>query len=227
MLETVTAVKYVKQSYQPTQELVQMMETFRHMANDCIRIGLENNVSTRIRLTKLCYRELERYDVYSIYKICAISHAAGILANMKASIRRGHKPKQPYAKRPLLTTYTGFKIIDGVLKVPLGDRQYFDIPLNSYVRGVLSDPSLRVRSFTLMASNTMSICISKEVPEIECASINGIDRNLRNLTIGNHESVVQYDLSKAVEVAENTRSIVRSFKRNDVRVRKRIASKYG
>lgn len=32
-----------------------------------------------------------------------------------------------------LATYTGFKIVDGVLKVPLGGRQYFDIPLNSYV----------------------------------------------------------------------------------------------
>ncbi len=88
------------------------METFRQMVNDCIRIGLENNVSTRIKLTKLCYHELSRYDVYSIYKICAISHAAGILANRKTSIRRGFEPRQPYAKRPLLATYTGFKIVD-------------------------------------------------------------------------------------------------------------------
>jgi CRISPR/Cas system CSM-associated protein Csm5 (group 7 of RAMP superfamily) len=135
--ETVTAVKAVKQLYQPTPELLQITEIFRHRVNDCIRIGLENNMSTRIKLTKLCYHKLARYDVYSIYKICAISHAADILANRKTSIRRGFEPMQPYAKRPLLATYTGFKIADGVLKVPLGNRQHFDIPLNSYVKGVL------------------------------------------------------------------------------------------
>lgn len=203
------------------------METFRQMVNDCLRLGLEKNVSTRIKLTKLCYHELTRYDVYSIYKICAISHATGILANRKTSIRRGHEPRQPYARRPLLTTYTGFKIMNGILKVPLGDRQYFDIPLNMYVKGTLSNPSLKVRSITLTASNTVSICYSKEITEIECTSIKGVDRNLRNLTVGNLEQAVQYDLSEAVEVAENTRSIVRSFKRNDVRIRRRLAAKYG
>ncbi len=114
------------------------------------------------------------------------------------------------------------------LKVPLGDRQYFDIPLNNHVSGILSDPSVKVRSITLTASNTVSICISKEVTEeVECTSIEGVDRNLRNLTVGNYENVMQYDLSKAVDITENTWSIIRSFKRNDVRVRKKIANKYG
>lgn len=203
------------------------METFRQMVNDCIRIGLENDVSTRIKLTKLCYHELVKYDVYSVYKICAISHAAGILANRKTSIRRGLEPRQPYAKRPLLATYMGFKIADGILKVPLGHRQYFDIPLNSYIKSILSDTSLRVRSITLTASKAVSICISKEVAEIECTNIEGVDRNLRNLTVGNCQQVKQYDLLKAVNVAENTRSIVRSFKRNDVRIRRRLYAKYG
>lgn len=206
------------------------METFRQMVNDCIRVGLENKVSTRVKLTKLCYRILA-YNIYSVYKICAISHAAGILANRKTSIRRGLTPKQPYAKKPLLATYTGFKIVNGLLKVPLGGRQYFDIPLNSYVKRILSsDPLLKVRSITLTAASnsTVSICISKEVSaEIECASIEGVDRNLRNLTVGNTKKVVQYDLCKAIDVAENTRSIVMSFKRNDVRIRKRLTAKYG
>jgi putative transposase len=170
----------------------------------------------------------QKCDIYSTYKICAISRAAGILANRKTSIRRGFKPRQPYAKRPLLATYSGFKIVNGVLKVPVGGRQYFDIALNSHVRQVLSDPSLTVRSITLIASNTVSICYSKEVAEeIECTSIEGVDRNLGNLTVGNARRIVQYDLSKAVSIAENTRSVVRSFKRNDARIRRKIAGKYG
>jgi hypothetical protein len=37
---------------------------------------------------------------------------------------------------------------------------------------------------------------------MECTSIEGVDRNLRNLTVGNHENVLQYNLSKAVDIAE-------------------------
>ncbi len=110
--------------------------------------------------------------------------------------------------------------------MPLSNRQYFDIPLNNHVREVLSDPSLQIPSFTLTA-HLLSICISKEVAEIECTSIQGVDRNLRNLTVGNASNVIQYDLSKAVDIAENTRSIIRSFKRNDVRIRRKLYRKYG
>jgi putative transposase len=55
----------------------------------------------------------------------------------------------------------------------------------------------------------------------------GIDRNLRNLTVGNSDQVTYYDMSKIVEIAENTKSVVKSFRRNDVRIRQTISSKYG
>ena len=71
------------------------------------------------------------------------------------------------------------------------------------------------------------MCYLKEVTEIECAGIEGIDRNLHNLTVGNVKRVVQYDLSKAVSIAENTQSIMKSFRRDDVRMRKKLSMKYG
>jgi len=83
-----------------------------------------------------------------------------------------------------------------------------------------------VRSFTL-TTGSVSLTICKEVKEIECSGTAGLDRNLRNITYGNEERVIQYDLSKAVKVAETTREIVGSFKRDDARIRRRIASKYG
>ena len=85
---------------------------------------------------------------------------------------------------------------------------------------------MRVRSFTLTTS-TLSICISKEVQEIECTKTAGVDRNLRNVTYGNDSAVRRYDLSKCVKIAKVTKEIVASFKRNDARIRKKIASKYG
>lgn len=115
----------------------------------------------------------------------------------------------------------------GLLKIPLGNKQYLDIKLNSYVRQVLfSDPSIKIRSFTLTESNLI-ICYSNEVKLIEWGSTSGIDRNLANLTYGNSNHAIQYDISKAVNIAENTRSIISSFKRNDMRISKKLAMKYG
>jgi putative transposase len=202
------------------------MEVFRQMVNDCIRIGLNNDAYTMKKLSKLTYQQLAKYNIISYYKLCAISHAAGILANRKKSLQRGYKPRQLYAKRPFLVTCYGFRIVDGILKVPLGDKQYFDILLNNYVKSILSDNGLHIRSFTL-TPNSLSICYSREVEPIQIRTLAGVDRNLRNLTVGNLENVVQYDLSHAVNVAENTRSIIKSFKRNDVRIRKKLYSKYG
>lgn len=169
-----------------------MMETFRQMVNDCLRVGLANGVSTLKRLSNraiLCYPVLARYNIVSYYKLHAIAKAAGILANRKQSIRRGYPTKTPYMKRPALVSCYGFKIMDGVLKVPLGDRQHFDISLNPYAKGILSDPAITVRSFTLAANGTVSICYCKQVPEIGRTMTTWVDRNLANVTYGNHEKV--------------------------------------
>jgi putative transposase len=69
------------------------------MVNDCVRIGLENDVSTMKKLSLLSYEQLAKYDIYANYKLCAISRAAGILAARKKSIKRGYAPKNPYAIR--------------------------------------------------------------------------------------------------------------------------------
>lgn len=145
------------------------------MVNECISIGLGNDVSTMKLLSSLAYQKLSGYDIISYYKLCAISHAAGILANRRKSIKRGLRPRQPYASRPLLISCYGFKIVDGVLKIPLGSKQYHDISLNGYVRNTLSNTSLKIHSFTLVP-DSLSLCYSREVEEIECDTADGVDR---------------------------------------------------
>ena len=203
-----------------------LMETFRQMVNNCIRIGLRYNVSSMKHLCNLTYKQLDSYRVLTYYKLCASSHAAGILANRKKSLKRGLNPREPYAKRAFLVSCYGFKIVDGVLKVPLGDRRYFHIPLNDYLRKTLSDRALHIHSFTLTA-DAISVCYSKEVAIIECIDVSGIDRNLRNITVGSSKEMIHYDLSKTIDIIENTRSIIRSFKRNDARIGRKLCRKYG
>lgn len=203
-----------------------MMEIFRHMTNDCIRIGLQSNVSTMKKLCQLSYRTLSKYDIVSYYKLHAISKAAGILASRKKSIKRGIVTKNPYLIRSHLVSCYGFKIIDSFLKIPLGDKEYFDIQLTTYTQQILSDPGLKIRSFTLTPEK-LSICYSKQIIQKQYADTVGIDRNLRNITVGNSNEITQYNLSKTLQIAETTTNIIKSFKRNDRRIQQKINKKYG
>lgn len=198
------------------------------MCNDAIRIGLAADASSLKRLSKLTYGELNPYEgVLSYYKLCAISKAAEILASRKKSIRRGFPTKNPHLLKPLLVSCYGFKIENGSLLVPLGDHKFESIPLNAHTLAVVSQTWVKVRSFTL-TERSLSLCIAREVEEKQqVEGVVGIDRNLRNVTVGNAEQVTYYDVSKTVEIAETTRSVVRSFRRNDVRIRKKLAAKYG
>jgi len=221
------ARKSLKQSYSPSEEVIILFREFRQMTNDCIRIGLASDATSLKRLSFLSYNELKRYDVPSCYKLCAISKAAGILASRKKSVRRGFPSKTPYLRRPLLISCYSFTILNGNVKIPLGKRKFEKIPLTKHSQGILSDPQLKVNSFTL-TETSLSLCISKEVQEAgKLRGTVGIDRNLRNLTVGNSVSVTYYDMTRVVEVGETTKEIVRSYIRNDLRIRKEIASKYG
>lgn len=220
------AVKSVTQNYSPPKDILELLDIFRRMVNQALGIGLAHGASSLKRLSLLSYRELKGYDCPSRYKICAISRAAGILAARRKSLRRGFVAKSPYAVKPQLTSCYDFKIEKGMLSIPVGKGRRWSMLLNKHVLGVLSEPGVKMRSFTLTPF-TVSLCVSKEVEEVKCYGTGGVDRNLRSLTYGNEDRVVQYDLSKAVVIADTTRSILASFRRNDVRIRRRIASKYG
>jgi hypothetical protein len=79
------AVKSVWQHYAPTRDVLGLLEVFRRMVNESIRIGLANDVSSLRKLSLLSYNQLAHYDSPSYYKLCAISRAAGILASRKKS----------------------------------------------------------------------------------------------------------------------------------------------
>jgi len=202
------------------------MEEFRLMVNDCIRIGLQQNVSSMKRLSLISYHQLSRYQMYGNYKLTAISKAAGILKARKKSIQRGYPTKNPYMVRPMLIGYRGFKIVDGVLRIPAGGAEYFNITLNNHIKQVLSDKSLKVRSFTITPTS-LSLTISKEVEQYTPNTIIGVDRNLANMSAGNKMEIVQYDVSTAVEIADNSRSVMRAFRRNDARVQGLLKSRHG
>jgi putative transposase len=203
-----------------------LLEVFRRMINDSIRIGLVNDASSLRRLSLLAYNQLAHYDSPSCYKLCSISRAAGILAARKKSLKRGFPTREPYTVRPQLVSCYGFKIKNGGLEIPVSRGKRLRLPLTEHTLAVISQPGVEVRSFTL-SRNRLSLSIARDAPMIECVSTVGVDRNLRNLTVGNDEETHHYDLSETVRIASTTIRIVASFKREDTRIRTVLASKYG
>jgi putative transposase len=56
-------IKTVNQQIMISQEILDLMTKFRNMVNDCIRIGLQNNVTSLKTLSTKSYHYLGRYDI--------------------------------------------------------------------------------------------------------------------------------------------------------------------
>ena len=195
-----------------------MMGTFREMVNHCIRIGLENNVSTMQKLSLLSYHQLSEYEISSYYKLTAISHAAGRLAQMRKSTKRGIGTKSPFVRKPYLVSCYGFKINGMLLSVPVGGRNRIFILLNDYVISRLSEDNMEARSFTITPTS-LSISVRKVVNEVIPEGMMGIDRNLRNITIATTQEMVMYRTGKMLSIKENSQHVRAAFRRNDRRIK--------
>ncbi|MDE1729156.1 MAG: hypothetical protein KGH81_08280, partial [Thaumarchaeota archaeon] len=142
-------IKSIKQDYHPNQELGTMMETFRQMVNYCIRLGLENNVTTLKKFSSLFYHELDCYQIQSKYKLTAMSQACGRLSQMKRTLKKGIIPRSPYVGRPYLVSCYGFKINGALLSIPVGKRIHINIILNWHTVQKLSEKGIEPRSFVI------------------------------------------------------------------------------
>jgi len=222
----VLAIKSVWQYYVPERDVLRLLELFRRMVNEALRIGIANDASSLRKLSLLSYNQLAQYDSPSYYKLCAISRAAGILAARKKSIMRGFHAREPYAVRSQFMSCYGFKIKNGGLEIPISRGRRLSIALTKHTQYAISQAGVTVRSFTLTRTR-LSLCIARDTPTIECNSTTGVDRNLRNLTVGNDDKTHYYDTSETMRIAKVTTRIIHSFKRNDIRIRKVVASKYG
>src|SRR5437016_12720934 len=187
------------------------------MVNESLRIGMANDASSLRKLSLLSYNQLAQYNSPSCYKLCAISRAAGILASRKKSLKRGFPTREPYAVRPQLISCYSFKTKNGQLEIPIARGKRLSMPLTKHTLDLISRPGVEVRSFTL-TRNRLCLSIAHDVPTVECTSTVGVDRNLRNLTVGNDEETRHYDLSETVSIANTTTRIVGAFKTDDGRI---------
>ena len=185
--------------------------------------GEVNHINNRKGMKEF-YRTLKDVPLPSCYKVGAITRACSVLKSREKSRKRGVETKHHRPLRPMICIISGFFItMKGRLFIPLRRDKYVDVLLNRHVQETLHGKTLRSLTIT---SGSISISFSGEVDSFRIGTVYGVDRNEKNLTFGNEDGVIQIDMSKTVEIRQTTREIVGSFKRNDVRVRKKLASKY-
>jgi putative transposase len=170
------------------------------------------------------YRSIKDEKLPSCYKVAAMGRACEVVASRKKSEKRGIETKHHKPLKPAICLISAFIItMKGRLFVPLRRDKYFDVQLNHYVRKRLEGK--KVRSLTI-TPDRLSFCYSEEIDSSPVKTVYGVDRNEKNITFGDADSVIQIDMRKAVMVRQTTREIIGSFRRNDVRVRREICRRY-
>lgn len=217
------ATKSVTQSFHD-DSLDGLLSDYLTLTYNAIHYGQENDISNRKGM-KGFYRSLSGIELPSFYKTAAISRACAVLESRKKSKKRNIETRHPKPLKPMICIISGFFVtMKGRLFIPLTKRnKYADVVLNHHVQERIKGKKLRSLTIT---PGSLLLCYSEEVKEIPVRTVYGVDRNEKNLTFGNTERVVQIDMAETVRIRQTTRQIVRSFKRNDVRIRKKLASRY-
>jgi len=224
------AVKAVEVSYKPSEDILKLLETFKGMLNYCIRAGLEKNITSRFRLTKVVYHDLMKCGYHSWYVLGAIEVATAILKNYRKAKRRRKNVKQPRARRLMAKLGNqAYKIVGDQLRIPIKPREYFYVKLHKRVLEFLSDSTLRLGSVTLTASKVV-LTFVKVAEVTEPRGYVALDVNEKSIDgIASNGGLIRYDLSKIYEINTNLFERVRKFQRktaNDRRVQKKVLSKW-
>ncbi len=172
------------------------------------------------------YRSIRDVDLPSSFKVAVITRACAVLRSRRKSEKRGIRVRYRKPLKLAACIVRGFFVtVTGKLFVSLGHERFEMVQLNRYAFSKVSLPGIKMRSMTI-TEDRIAICYSTEVEPIETRRVLGVDRNEKNLTYGNREGFEQIDLSRIVKVKQTTREILGSFKRDDVRIRRRLAQKY-
>jgi len=220
-------VKCVGIPYQPSQDVLRLLETFRGMVNYCIHIGLEKGITSRFRLTRETYHRLMGYGYHSWYVLSAIEVATTILKNYRKAKRKKLRVKVPRARRLMAKIGNqAIKVADGMLRIPLKPRRYLYIQLYERARDLLEE--YKVCSATL-TSKAVYVAFSKTVTVRRPRGWIAIDVNEDNVTAVSSDGEGKvFDLSKLKKASygyfERKRRLQRKY-RKDRRVLRKALSK--
>lgn len=153
------------------------------------------------------------------------------MCGIKAKTVQKGKKEKSYAKIPYIwksmfkLDNQGYKISDKHIRIPIRKREYCAIKLATYVLEQLKHAKLGSITIT---ENKLIISYSKEIDMLKPSDFVAIDRNLDNVTAFDTENnLTVHNLHKATKIKARYSQIKSKFRRNDLRIRKKIFQKYG
>ena len=191
---TIASVKAVRFGYAQTSQIRALLETFREMVNDAIRISLSEDIHGRLTLRNRIYKEFQtRYGVMSRYPYS--------VAEVAWSIVKKHKKwnRKPVAKRLMLKMDAeNYSLNHSILSLPCTPGRRILIPLlyGDYQRNFLGNTDLKRGSVTITDSAVM-IAYTKRTPVTQSASRVGIDINQRRVVSSDG---AEYNLSEVMRL---------------------------
>ncbi len=216
------ATRSVTQSHS-SEPLQRLLTECLIVTYNAVRYAEESGVDDRKGMRGF-YHTLKGMELPSCYKVASMTRACAVVRSRKRSERRGVTVFHPRPLRPMVCVVSGFFItMKGWLFVPLRRDKYFDLQLDPHTLGKLAEG--KVRSLTI-TPESLSFCYSEDIEPYPVERIYGVDRNEKNITFGDREMVTQVGMAKVVKVSQMTREVVGSFRRNDMRIRRRLARKY-
>ncbi len=224
--EYVRAVRAVRFRYACSEELNSLLDDFRLMCNDAIKIALQEKPKNRFALIRLAYPRLKEYGLHTHYILSACEVAFSIYRNKERRSR-------PYVRRAFLKLGSPAYILNHmVLRIPTKPRRFIYLVLQGsrYHLSFVDHPGLKRGSITLTPQG-LSIAFSKEAALIETGGKIGIDLNERNVTTSDTSGrIVRYDTSEIAELKERYRDIrakIGERTRQDRRISQHLYHKYG
>ncbi len=203
------------------------MKEFRFMVNEAVRIGIERNITSKLRLRNELYPRFKN-GFHTSYISMAVFKAHALLKSHRRTLKKNPCAKQPCVwKEFLIVDSYAYKIFYDHIQIPTRPREFVVIPLYSYTSKILSQPGLKPGNATLTL-DTLSISFSKEIKVQRPTGYIGIDMNLENATCADDTGkVTVIDMSNIVSMKMKYRKVLSHFQRNDSRIQQKLKQKHG
>lgn len=173
---------------------MELLETFRDMVNESIRICLNEGIRGRLRLRDRIYKEFQRrFEVVSAFPYSVAEVAWSIVKKH----RRWHR--KPFAKRLMMKMDAqSYSLNYSILSLPFrkGERVLVPLQYGDYQRSFLMDQTLKRGSVTI-TEDLIVVAFGKVVPPIPPVYRIGIDLNEKSAALSDG---TRYDLSEVARL---------------------------
>ena len=218
----------VWQYYNGGDQIKNLFEDARHVTNEAIRLGNKQNLTAKRSFHDNLYNIIDGGNLPSKIKQSQIYKAHSLLKAMRTNIRKGEKASIPYVwKSAMYITNQSYKIKKNHVVLRLSSKKNIriKIKLNKYVLEKIRDAKTGT---IILTPEKIVISITRYVKKRQNTGYISMDENYNNVTtFDDSGTLVVIDTSAILKSKEISRNRLKKFKRNDVRIRKKIAGQCG